>query len=220
MDIWGLTVAAMRRWYVLVPLLLISVAGALAVGSRSQADYEVSGAVMLSVPPQDPNTPNPYSQIYAVEILGIKATSSSTRSEFADDGLSEDYTITYDRRSPVLSLDVVADSAAQALDTADRIVEYVETTLNDEQGRLGVRKQHRVSLVVIDAPDVVEPVVSGRVRVTAVILAMGVLLSFLCAILLDAILTRRSRAREQRMHLDPAEGSDAAEGSASQAQSR
>ena len=199
-DVWGLTVAAFRRWYVLIPLVLVSLGLAYLAGSRTQSEYELDGAVLLLVPSGDPVATNPYASAAGVEILGLKAMSSSTRASFEDEGLSSDYDISYDRRSPVIRFELVADSELAALGTGEGLVEYLANTLNESQGDLGIRDADRVTLEVVDAPDDVVPVAKGRLRVTAVIAVLGVIASFAVAVFTDAILVRQaSHAPPRRM---------------------
>lgn len=194
MDVWGLTVAALRRWYVLLPLLAISLAAAYLVGSRTQADYEVTGAVVLVVPEQA--VPNPYAGDFASELLGIRLMSNSTREDFVSQGLPGEYEIDYERRSPVMTMTVVAGSEAVAVETAGEVVAYLDEALDSAQKERDVPRASRVTLEIVDAPDAAEPVVSGRLRVTGVVAVAGTILSLACAVLVDVILVRRrDRAR-------------------------
>lgn len=194
MDVWGLTIAALRRWYVLLPLLALSLTAAYLVGARAQAEYEVNGAVMLVVPPQ--RYPNPYADDYASEILGIRVGSSSTREDFESQGLSGEYEIDYERRSPIMSIKVVSSSEAVAVKTAEEIIGYLDDVLEAAQEVREVPKGAQVTLEVVDAPDTAEPVVSGRLRVTGMVAVAGGILSLACAVFLDAILIRRRRRVE------------------------
>lgn len=195
MDVWGLTVAAMRRWYVLIPLLVVSLAFAYVIGSGSdsQSEHEVDGAVVLLAPPSVPvpTGANPYAGSSAAQLLTIQATSSATREAFREEGLSDDYRIFYESRSPVISLTVSAGSEQLALDTGEGVVAYLRTTLADSQEELGVDEPDRVTLGVVDAPDVVNPVEAGAMRLTAVIGVLGIVLSFAIAVFVDAVFTRR-----------------------------
>lgn len=206
MDIWGLTAAALRRWYVLVPMLAISVAAAYLLGSRAQAEYEVNGSVMLVVPPQ--RNPNPYSDDYATEILGIQATSSSTREDFVNRGLTDKYVVEFERRSPIMTLQVVASDELMALETAEAIIDYLDDTLIGAQKDRGVANAQQVTLAVVDAPDAAEPVVGGRMRVTAVVVGLGALLSLACAVFVDAILLRRRDRATAAASASPQTGSE------------
>jgi hypothetical protein len=193
-DVWGLTVAALRRWYILLPLLAISLVAAIALGSRAQSEYEVTGSVMLVAPPQE--NPNPFADDYASEILGIGLASSSTREDMANQGLSDAYELAYDRGSPIISMRVVAPTEALALQTADELVARLDRTLSSAQTERGIPRSTRVALDVVDAPDVAEPVVTGRLRLTAVIALAGGILSVACAVLADVILLRRRDRRQ------------------------
>lgn len=196
MDVWGLTVAAFRRWYVLIPLLLLSLAAAFLIGARSQSEYEVSGAVMLVVPAENPYPSNPYAADSAVQILGIKASSSSTRRAFAAQGLSSQYEIVYDDDTPVMTFTVTGDNEETALRTGERLVAHLTTTLAQSQADYGIPRRSRVKVTTVDAPDVVNPAEGGTLRVTAMLALVGVVFSFAVAVVVDAILARRSALAE------------------------
>lgn len=193
MDVWGLTVAAFRRWYVLIPLLLLSITVAFFLGSRAQSDYEVEGAVMMVTPGANPVPWNPYAAESAVQILAVKAMSSSTRTAFLDQGLSNEYEILYDRNTPVMTFTVVGSSSQVAVDTAVQVVDFLETTLSKSQKELGIRPADRVTITIIDAPDVVEPTSGGRLRVTAIVGTLGILASVAIAVLVDGLMVRRQK---------------------------
>lgn len=190
-DVWGLTQAALRRWYVFIPLVLASMAVAFAVASRDQAVYEAGGAVILVAPAQDPTTPNLYASSAAVQVLGLTAMSSAARASIVEDGLSEDYEISFTRQSPVMTIDVVADSPKVALSTAEGIVDFLETTLDRSQEELDIRKRNRSTLLIVDAPDTVNPVEGGARRVAAMLGGLGIVVALAMAVLLDAALARR-----------------------------
>ena len=196
MDLWGLTIAVLRRWYVTLPLLAISMTTALWVGQRVQAEYEVIGSVMLVAPPQ--TNPNPFADDHAAEILGIRVGSSSTREEMLGDGFSDEYELDFERGSPIMSMRVISSSEALTVATAQEIVARLDEALREGQTGRQVPSASRVTMDVVDAPDAAEPVISGRLRLTAVIAVAGGILSLACALLADVFLLRR-RERAARV---------------------
>ena len=201
MDLWGLTIAVFRRWYVTLPLLAITVTTALWVGQRVQAEYEVVGSVLLVAPPQ--TTPNPFADDHASEILGIGVGSSSTREEMLSQGFSDMYELDFERGSPIMSMRVISSSEALTVATAQEIVARLDDALREGQTGRQVPSAARVTMDIVDAPDAAEPVISGRLRLTAVVAVAGGILSLACALLADVFLLRR-RERAPRVIAGPA----------------
>ena len=192
MDLWGLTIAVLRRWYITLPLLAMSLATAFMVGQRAQAEYEVIGSLLLVAPPQ--TNPNPFADDHAAEILGIQVGSSSTRADMLAQGFSDGFELDYERGSPIMSMRVVSISATVAVETAEEVVARLDEALREGQMGRQVPNASRVTMDIVDAPDAVEPVVSGQLRLTAVIAVVGVILSLAFALLADVFLLRRRKA--------------------------
>src|SRR5690606_25498908 len=104
MDVWRITVAALRRWYVLVPLLALTVVLALAAGRGVKEEYEVTGATMLVPGRSISDVPNPYGgPSDANNAVSIVLNSPEARRSIAEQGLIETYEVSPQSRSTVMN---------------------------------------------------------------------------------------------------------------------
>jgi hypothetical protein len=203
-DLWDLTKLLFRRWYIAVPLLVVSLA-AVALTSRSlQPDYSASGHLQL-IPPraaaQQANgttnrTPNPWMDL-GYQALGqaliIKITDKNVLESLTNNGYSENFAITMDTRSPLLTIQVVAHNAIQATGTVRQVMQQLEDMVKSEQTQYGVAQQDSITTLRLDDGSAVTTVTSKVKRV--LIVAGGVALLFTAAFTIgvDAYLRRRKR---------------------------
>jgi capsular polysaccharide biosynthesis protein len=206
-DLWDLTKLLFRRWYIAVPLLVVSLA-AVALTSRSlQPDYSASGHLQL-IPPraaaQQANgttnrTPNPWMDL-GYQALGqaliIKITDKNVLESLTKGGYSENFAITMDTRSPLLTIEVVAHNPTQATGTVRQVMQQLEDMVKSEQTQYGVAQQDSITTLRLDDGSAVTTVTSKVKRV--LIVAGGVALLFTTAftIGIDAYLRRRKRRAE------------------------
>ena len=60
MDVWGITLATLRRWYVCLPIVAVAVAMALLAGRSASPEYDATGTVMLTPPRVGSEIANPF----------------------------------------------------------------------------------------------------------------------------------------------------------------
>jgi hypothetical protein len=205
-DLWDLTKLLFRRWYIAVPLLVVSLA-AVALTSRSlQPDYSATGHLQL-IPPRAvattdgtaAKTSNPWMDL-GYNALGqaiiIKITDKNVLEALAKGGYSENFTVTMDTRSPLLTIEVVAHNAGQATSTVQQVMQRLEEMVKSEQTQYGVAGQDSITTLRLDDGSAVTTVTSKIKRV--LIVAGGVALLFTTAVTIgvDAYLRRRKRRAE------------------------
>lgn len=198
MDVWRITVAAVRRWYVLVPLLALTVVLALAAGRGVKEEYEVTGAAMVVPGRSYSDIPNPYGgPSDANNAVGIVLNSPETRQRIAGEGLLDNYEVAPDSRSTIMNFRVRGESQQQAVETGMAVFRMAAVELNDRQAAAGIRLVERYSIDVLQAPSVSAAVTDGRLRNMAVVGVLGAALSLGLAVFFDDVvgLVRRRRRR-------------------------
>lgn len=200
MDVWRITVAALRRWYILLPLLALTGFAAYIAGNGVQPEYDATGSAMV-VPGQVAQTvPNPYGNVEdANAVLGIVLSSPETRNQIAAQGLSPSFEVVALTRSTISNFSVRADTPDVAIATGDAIFDIASAELQNRQEKAGVPVNERYTLDVVQAPALTAMVTEGKVRNMAIIGLVGAALSLLAAVLFDDILglLRRRRIRKQ-----------------------
>ncbi len=198
MDVWRITVAALRRWYVLLPLLALTAALAWGAGQGVKEEYEVTGAAMIVPGRTISIVPNPYgSPADANNAVSIVLNSPEARRAIASQGLVPTFEVAPQSRSTIMNFRVRADSPQIAVDTGMAVFRMAAVELNDRQEAAGIRLVARYSVDVLQAPSVSAAVRDGRTRNMAVVGLLGGALSLLVAVFFDDVvgLVRRRKRR-------------------------
>ncbi|WP_213456083.1 hypothetical protein [Rhizomonospora bruguierae] len=213
-DFWDLTKLLFRRWYVAVPLLLLSLAGAASVAVTVRPDYVATSYVQL-VPPtapeakpgEQPPTPrNPWLSMGLGSLSGaatITVSDSTVLKQLKAKGYSENFTLKMEGQLPIVKIEVIGDSPEQAGDTAQELVRLLDENVNALQAKYNVARQDLIVTQRLDLGDNLSESSSKVKRALVAVAGAGVLLSAGVTIATDAWLRKRARRRN-----DPAGGAD------------
>ena len=197
MDVWRITVVALRRWYVLLPLLGITAALAVLAGSGVKEEVEVTGASMVVPGPVISEVPNPYGgPSDASNAVALVLSSPEIRRQIADAGLIPSYQVAPQTRSNIINFEVRGDTAEIAIETGMEVFRKAAVELRNRQDAARIPKQSQYSIDVLQAPSVSATVADGKLRNMAVVGVLGAALSLLVTIFLDdvvGLLRRRSK---------------------------
>lgn len=189
--------AVLRRWYVFLPLLVLTVMAALRVEEGVRPQYESTATAILV--PGDPPTDRPYGSIEDTnQALSIVLANGRTRAAIARLGLNPDYLIEARDNSDLLNVEVVDDSRERSVATGEAVLGMAREELAQRQEAAGVPPRARTVMQTLQAPsdwDVVE----GAQRNAVMVGVIGVALSLLVTVLADdlvAWLRRRERGAD------------------------
>lgn len=199
MDVWRITLAALRRWYILVPLLALTGWGALVVGNGFNPQYEVHATAMMTPGSVEETIPNPYGGLDdASQAVTIVLNSAESHEKIAAMGLSTTYEVTADSRSAIMQMTVRSDVREVAVDTGGALLDLAAADLTTRQSEAGVARGSQYSLSVLAAPSVINVVYDGKVRAQAIVGVLGASLALVIAVLFDDIIGFAKRARARR----------------------
>lgn len=186
-----------RRWYVLLPLLALTVVLTVKVGEGVRPQHEVH-AVAIMVPGEGAGR-SPYGDVReTVHVLSLVLGSQGAQQQIADRGVDGRYVIDVGRNSSQLRVDCVNDSAQRSRKTCDAVLEVAQHLLSQHQADAGVPSSARARLQVLQSP-AERTVVEASGRTVAVVALTGALLSLLgTALVDDALGWRRRRGRAAR----------------------
>lgn len=208
MDVWAITLAALRRWYVFLPLLALTALVALWVGSRAAEHYRSTSTIVLVPGAETTEIQNPYGGIgETANVLEIVLGASPTRDEIDERGLSTDYIVDTRSQSRILDLVVTADSEEVSLDTTHALIDLMGQELVDRQDAVQIPEDAQLGIQVLQEPTITEVVTDGRLRNMAIIGIVGAALSLLAAVLFDDIVGIGRRWRRRRRPRDGTSGS-------------
>lgn len=203
MDVWYITVAVVRRWYVFLPLMVLTALGTLQIGQATPTEHEVSATAVLLSGEAESTSSSPYGgRGDTAQVLTIVLDSPASRDAIEAQGLLRDYEISSGRDSAILEVTVVGESEQQALDTSQAVIDLAGEELTTRQAESGIPKAARLRMQVLQSPFVSDVVAEGKLRNMAVAGVLGGGLSLLVAVLFDDIvgLVRRwRRTRRDRL---------------------
>lgn len=219
MDVWRITVAALRRWYVLLPLLALTGLAAYTAGEGVQPQYEVTATAVIVPGAVESEVANPYGGLDdTASVLSIVLDSNESRSQVEGRGLDPGYEVSTGSRNAIVSVTVLSDSEELALATGDGVLELARQELDERQQAAGITAEARIQLEVLQSPALSEVVTEGKLRNMAIIGVLGAAVSLLVAVLFDDIvgllrrwLHRRAAARHPAPESAAAPAEDSAD---------
>jgi hypothetical protein len=226
-DLWDLTKMLWRRWYAAVPLLLVSLTLVLLSTKSVKPDYDASGHVLLipaATTVTDPSKPvklgkvhNPWEDL-GLLALGqaavIKIQDQKSLDALAEQGMTPNVTLTVSYPTPLVSIEAVGTTPAQATRTVQYIMKLIDQEVAASQRQYGVATEDLITTLPLDKGDNVKVITSKVKRVVVVAAGTGLLVTAAGTITLDVLLRRRTRKRLVRA---AAEAGGSAEGSTADA---
>lgn len=208
MDVWQITMATLRRWYIFAPLLALAGLGAYLVGESVQPEYEVTGTALITPGTVSTEVPDPYGgRNQATTAVAIVLNSPETQARLQAEGLVAAHEVTSRSNSTIMSVQVRADDPQVALAAGYRVFELAQEELSSRQAAVGMPSaaQHRVEMLA--EPSLMAVVYDGKLRVQAVVGVLGASVALVTAVLFDDIvgLYRRRRAERRNRRQEPAE---------------
>ncbi|WP_369406234.1 Wzz/FepE/Etk N-terminal domain-containing protein [Blastococcus aurantiacus] len=208
-DLAQLLRAVRRRWYVVLPLTLITIVLAFAVRAGVQPGYTVTGSVIVLPPGAarvatsegigiEPVNPllnfNSSTQISS-QALAILASGPEFRERAAAGSTLATYSVVARERQPIVDILVESKSRETALDTASRVIVGLGQELSRQQplptpeSQLTIKTLAQPSVAAVD---------NSRLRSLVVALGAGLLLTLGLTVLVDALAIRRGRPAGRR----------------------
>ncbi len=204
MDFWDLTKLMVRRWYVAVPLLLLTALGAVGLAATVKPDYIADSYLTLVNPHIVPGTSatattrNPWLDMGATA-LGSAAIYSvqdaSVLEPMVRQGYSDNFTIAFDGNTPIIKIEVTADTKAQATGTAQELAQLIGQFVQSLQIDKGATQDQLITVQRLDKGDNVKSSTTKLKRAIIAVVGAGLLLTIALTATLDAILQRRSRRK-------------------------
>jgi hypothetical protein len=211
MDLFGILGACLRRWYVTVPLLLVT--AGFAAQSYRTVEPVYSGTVSLVVLPslkqangaqtesEDTSGRNPYSgqggARFAVAVLARNVNSPAFRSRL---GLAPTSTELVQAETgsqqPIIQIDAQSSTPEAVYSLLDRASEQAGVVLNEFQAEAGAPADTRYRIAPgVPAGGVVD-VTPSRLRVSGAIAVVGFGLAAALATVLDIVLMQRRKRQD------------------------
>lgn len=205
-DLLTLLRILVRRWYVVLPTLAITVLGMTGLARSSEPVYEVSGSMILLVPNQanaaGDVARNPYLDLSGSLVTTAQAVADllngpTVRRELVADGHEATYEVVPADRLPTLSFRTSSPAPDGAVATAQALVRKAGERLQRLQDAVGAPADQRIAPTILREPST--PVSSsGRVnRGLAAVGVLGALASLSLALIAENLASRTRRPPTQ-----------------------
>lgn len=198
MDLWKSVQVVLRRWYVMVPLAALAIVVALTSSGQVRAEYKGDTALFLVAPPppasdavDDRANPLGGGLPVVAQVLQIATSSGETVRRMADAGLSTEFSVSVERRAPVIYIEATSESPTEAVRTVDELTQVVTEQLREREDSFEVSPEQRINIDVIRRSDVATVDLSGQKRVKILIGAVGLGLSLVAAFAVDGLILGR-----------------------------
>lgn len=198
MDAVDLLVVLLRRWYVILPVVLLSGSAAYVAGDRLQPEHEARSSLVVltpsELPPEGTKVINPYRVAGAdntISAVSLVAEGSQSRGVAVSLGLSPVYEV--DSRDRIVEISASSSDAEQAVDTVAYVQELMINDLQDRQDRVQAPRLDQYFFEVLSAPSLTRSEVPGLQRTRFGIFGAGVVLAGALALMTDRIASRASR---------------------------
>jgi hypothetical protein len=204
----------LRRWYVTVSGVAVTVILCLLALNLVPAKQEVTANVLLLPPnPTSPSPqgtpPNPYLSLGGLEgiadVVARAMTDRAMAEALEDRGFRGEYVVEPDPASPapVILVIVDDDSSGTALDTLDYLLGRLPETLASVQESSDVPTSALISSTIITRDTAAEVIRTSQIRALVVALTGGLAGTFLAAALLDGYMRSLRRRGSPPIMMTP-----------------
>ena len=204
-DFWGAITVLARRYYLAVPLAALTIGLGYLFAHGVAPEYHATASLVLIGPtaPVNKDAPppvNPY-----VDSLGTGTTASLLQIDTGDPqavqqvtaaGNSTNYSVTADSRSPFLTITTTASTPRVALSTATQLVSIIQTDLAAIQAPYTTNRANQITALPAGGGGLATADTSSRTKALAVAIGVAIVLTALVTLLIDSILVRRARRRD------------------------
>jgi hypothetical protein len=203
-DFWDLTKLLFRRWYLTLPMLIFTAVLVVLTMGRVRPDYIATAHVQLVPPVVKPNLPgeasidqrNPWIGM-GVYTLGnaamVTIQDEAVIHALEDSGQSTSYTLDLSQTSPLVTMQIVGDTQAQAAQTADELVRRYGESVTALQRAYGVAPADSITTRRLDLGDNLKTSDGKVKRALVAVGGAGLLLTVAWTIGVDALLRRRAK---------------------------
>jgi hypothetical protein len=210
-DIWDGLRIVMRRWKVALPVFLAVAAVGIVGSGTIDGEYSANGSVILLGPNQqaaadalDPSVAQTDVNAYltpcntcetVARAIQLSLLGTETRQLMAEDGLSPDFTVVVESRSPIMSLSAAGDTPDGAVATLEGVIERINLELETRQTDVNAPTDQRITANVLSQDAEATGDFAGRTRARAALLAVGAVLAVIAAFAVEGVTFKRKRRR-------------------------
>ncbi|MFI8447509.1 O-antigen ligase family protein [Streptomyces erythrochromogenes] len=208
MSIRELVAVLRRRWYVIVPAILLSLLAALHLYRSVPVAYQSQSSVALldssAASKLPPSFGNPISNaggalVVTADVLIRTLSGADSARELHSLGVSDPYTVGFaaNTSGPLLTLTVTGTDREKVLEETNILTGFAGEQLNALQAAAKVQPAYMVQTAPVVLPQTPVPQLKSRYQQVLGVLIVGVGAGFVLSFVADALLAARRRRRER-----------------------
>lgn len=219
MELWTSIRTIVRRWYVVIPCLIVVAVVAVQLAGGVKPQYKAEGTVVFLRPlePADVATEpgNPWQTVdYSLNqfalLMGQAADSPAFQERVSRAGGSTAFSVTTSatqaqgsptNQTPTLTLSVVADTPEAAMASYGILGDALDQEVRDRQRSVGAGEDTWITAVDLTVPPGAQELVGSRLTVMIAVVIVGCLLTLGAVFLVDGFLAGRRREEAPPMVL-------------------
>jgi capsular polysaccharide biosynthesis protein len=211
MDLWDVAKLMAKRWYVALPVLVLTMVGAMVTARTVKPDYTATTNVSLLPPTKADEagngtgqTVNPWDANSLTVATLTYLNSKRLHDEMKAQGFSDVWEADIDERlRGLIVIQVTAPTPELSQATARKLQDLAAAEVARRQAVYNLEPGHQFTTIPFDDGDNIEVVTSKMKRALIVVVGVGVIITIGLTVSLDAFLRWRSRRREETSALRP-----------------
>ena len=213
MDLWSVLKTIMRRWYVSLPLAILTVVGVSFIPQIVKPSYRAQGTALLAVPTFDiealkqerQERLNPFlsfnpSLNISAEIISRIVNDDAVRSKVDSLGLDKEFEVFSQQNIPGVTVISASDSPSVATRTVRYVLDQSISTMEQLQQNADVPKDQFIRMGTISYSKKAEEISARQNRARVGLGIFGLALAAGMALLLEALVTYNKKSKLKREH--------------------
>lgn len=206
MDLGEILRVMRRRWYLMAPVMVLTIALTALAYFLLPTKYESTSTVSLltaeraSIVNKSGNT-NPYltfdsSLVATADFLSRSLSSKGSQDELKGLGVSEEYTVALadNAQGPFISIVVDGDSKSRVLHSTSVLTDYASRRLTEIQSASGVQPEDMVRLTIIIPPQTPVALIKDKLQSVIAVAGVGTALAFVITFVTEGLARSRRAA--------------------------
>jgi hypothetical protein len=205
MDLGDILRTIGRRWYIMLPIVLVTVAVTVGAYLQIPTEYQSTSQISL-LSPQQPASgafkgqSNPFlifdtSLTSTADLLARNLSSDGTAKELEERGVTEEYTakLADFAQGPFLSFTVTGTDKDHVLASTRTVTAFAEERLREIQRQNGVPSGNMIMTTVMIPPQPPQPQTKDKLQKVLALFAAGIVAAFMATFVTEGLLRSRNR---------------------------
>jgi hypothetical protein len=205
MDIWDVLKLMVRRWYVALPMVLLTVSGAVWTLATVEPHHTSDGHVML-LPPSvtvasadgEQQVINPWTPETLRAAVVTRLGNYALRDQLAAEGYAASWEANTDSQFfSVIAIQTTSSSPGDAQATLMRLLHIVDIEIEQQQQPFTLPPGARITSLRLDNGENLEIARGNQARALVVVVGIGGILTLMATVSIDVLMRARARRRAE-----------------------